>query len=420
MPYALPDSKEETRMIWHVLQFCTDANNRSVHRLFYIENLWYVYWITSTESVIFAMEHCDENITTEQAAEYQYSTISWSIILIFIPLVTAFGVSCNSAFIFVVHRVKAMRTTTNIFLINLAIADSLLLIVACIKSVRGYFNSPIYDFPSLFTGFECAVHGLLIYLCYYTSLWTVTLVSIERYLAVCHPLWHRLVNSKRRAIRLAVFSWFVSLLFASIQLPGTSTKTTCIVPYSVITHRISVCVYNCEWCQKTVFGTDLIQFIIALFLNIVLYSLIVRKLTKSTFIGVSELHISTSVRKRTETRNSVAKMLIVNGIVFFVCLTPFSIINLNSLGWIKLNVKLENPFIWIGRVMFLLNSALNPLIYNAANSRYRLAFKQAFHFKRCGKMYSLCNESPGIPLPNSVGNESNTRTSQLWIFFYCS
>ena len=353
--------------------------------------------------------------------ELQYSTISWSIILIFIPLVTAFGLSCNAAFIFVVHRVKAMRNTTNIFLINLAIADSFLLIVVGIRSVGGYVNSPVYDFSS-FTLFVCAIFSFLTYLCTFTSLWTITLVSIERYLAVCHPLWYRHVNSKRRAICLAIFSWFVSLPFATIILLGTSTPTTCIVSSSVITHRISACDHdnNCEWCYTTVIATDLLQFVIALFLNIVFYSLIVRKLTKSTFNGVSKLHMSTSVRKRTETRNSVAKMLIVNGIVFFVCLTPFSIVNIVNIYSIKLNDKLKpfsSPFVWIGRFMFLLNSALNPLIYNAANSRYRLAFKQTFPFKRCGKIYNSlrkCNENPGIPSPDSVEKGlPNTRTSQL-------
>ena len=74
--------------------------------------------------------------------DHQYSAISWCIIIIviFVPLITVFGVVSKFAFIFVVYRVEVMRTITNIFLVNLAIADSSLLVIAFAQYIGSYIS----------------------------------------------------------------------------------------------------------------------------------------------------------------------------------------------------------------------------------------------------------------------------------------
>ena len=74
-----------------------------------------------------AMDECSERLPPEELEESTYSTTSWAFVLIFVPLVAICGILCNIAFIFVVYRVKFMRSITNIYLVNLAIADSSLL-----------------------------------------------------------------------------------------------------------------------------------------------------------------------------------------------------------------------------------------------------------------------------------------------------
>ena len=314
-----------------------------------------------------------------------HTKLSWTMCLIFGPLVTAFGVVFNCTFIYVVYRVKTMRTITNIFLVNLAIADSSLLIVTFAQNIGSYVNSPVYDMGFSFNNvFGCVTPNFLIYLCYYASLWTVTLVSVERYFGVCHLLWHRYMRSTRRAVYMVLASWFISALFASPTMPHAMVEKVCVISQEdgEIISSFRNCLRDCVNCSTTLYATDLVQFVIALVVNIVLYSFIVRKLNKTT-IPNEDLELRNTIKKVVHSRrNSVATMLIVNGIVFFVCLMPFSIANVYSLfgwylGWLEWNETIKNPLKWIGRVLFLLNSALNPFIYNATNPRYRLAFKQA-------------------------------------------
>ena len=334
------------------------------------------------------MEQCFENKTIDEALRFQYSMISWILILIFIPLVIAFGICSNFAFIYVVYRIEAMRTITNIFLVNLAIADSSLLIVAFAKYIASYVNSPVYDFGFSFdNAYGCITSNFLMYLCYYASLWTVTLVSVERYLGICHSLWHMSIRSTRRTVYLVLASWLVSALFASPIIPhAIRVKQNCVISLDTheILERIPVCVWECESCKIVLYSTDLIQFLAALIVNIVLYSLIVRQLTKTAILNEGMELRSNNVKEggHSRRRNTVARMLVVHCIVFFTCLMPFSVNNVDNLayyfGWFKTSDIMETTVAWIARVLFLLNSTLNSLIYNATNPRYRSAFKEAF------------------------------------------
>ena len=312
----------------------------------------------------------------------------------------AFGVVSNLAFISVVYRMKSMQTTTNIFLLNLSIADISLLVVAFTPCIRRYII--YYDVKSFNSPAGCIATSFLIYLFFYVSLWTITLVSVERYLAVCHPLKYTSWKSKRRLLGLVTASWLVSLLFASLAVPST-TMISCVIleDDGLVLERIPVCVYTCQGCFMAVMWTDLLQFAIALIVNVVLYSLIIKRLTKTSLprnnddddddddADHNDNNKDTKTLKKQAKRaqDALVRMLIINGIVFFICLFPFTIVNIVYIGidplneWFSVHNNALVALLWIGRVLYLLNSSLNPIIYNATNARYRMAFKQAFGFK---------------------------------------
>ena len=326
------------------------------------------------------MESCTLNRSLESVEKY--SSTSWAFVVIFVPLVATFGVICNLAFVFVVNRVKSMRNITNVYLVNLAVADSLLLLVAVWQYIGDYIVSPVYDLHFSFSStFECFMPSFLVYSCYYASLWTVTIVSIERYLATCHPFWHRRVNTKTRAIRSVVTIWFVSLMFAGFAIPYDSI-TICIVSEDQSIISIPYCNFFCIWCEVALYITDVLQFFVALIINIVMYVLIVMELVKKT-LPAEDTVTSRETKVHRKTRNAVAKMLIINGAVFFICLFPFTLANVQNVmmyfGSFLLNIDGTNIG-WAGRVLFLVNSAVNSLIYNATNPRYRSAFKSALLF----------------------------------------
>ena len=83
-------------------------------------------------------------------------------------------------------------------------------------------------------------------------------------------------------------------------------------------------------------------------------------------------------------RKQVARMLITNNAVFFLLHGPFQVMNIirisqEHLGYDVINMYVTSDvMLWVGRVGAVANSAVNPVIYNVTNPRYRQAFLKCF------------------------------------------
>ena len=274
-----------------------------------------------------------------------------------------------------------MKTVTNFYLVNLAIADIVLLLAASFQYLWSYTHSC----DGLYFGFTfdspggCAIPNLFIYLCYFASVFLITLVTTERYLAICHTMRFRI--SRKRAIMLNCGAWMLALGLACFAIPFFVVKMACATwppeeecrnyPY-----QIPECSHGCKWCVKVVFYADFIQYLISVPLITFMTISMVRKLRHS-------LNMKSSIRssKSTQARKNLVRMLQINASIFFLCSTPFQIMNANSIAETFKSDFLSYPqtyFIsWFGRVAMLINSAVNPLIYSVVNPTYRKAFQRA-------------------------------------------
>ena len=133
-----------------------------------------------------------------------YSPIENFLVSFAIPAVAIFGILSNMTFIFVLIRVKSMHTLVNIYLANLAIAD-----VCALANILGrhgisFWSSQInLSLIEPFTkSWKCIVFNWEFYTCVNGSMLFVTLITIERYIAICKPMYHRMINTKRRCFKL--------------------------------------------------------------------------------------------------------------------------------------------------------------------------------------------------------------------------
>ena len=82
-------------------------------------------------------DECNGNNTIilnrDTEAEYLYNTKNTLFVTVGMPLAAAFGIINNLAFLFVLYRVKRMRTTTNFYLGNLAVSDAGFMIKSCTR-----------------------------------------------------------------------------------------------------------------------------------------------------------------------------------------------------------------------------------------------------------------------------------------------
>lgn len=122
---------------------------------------------------------------------------TFAIMLAIIIFLSVFG---NMLVISVVIRHKGMRTRTNMFLVNLAIADFM------VGSLMGPFSlTTIIKQRWIFGDALCVVNGFLNCLCFVSSIHTLMYISIHKYISITRP-FSRFLNVRRIFI-MCCASW---------------------------------------------------------------------------------------------------------------------------------------------------------------------------------------------------------------------
>ena len=131
------------------------------------------------------------NITESNISEWLWSTSNVIIITVIIPVIALIGLTANGAFLYTVFKIPNMRTNSNFFLCSLAVIDISFLIVLVVNYAVIYSKTELkHDFPYP-SSFECWIVFFVTYTLYYGAMFNITLVTLERYLAICRPLKSR-------------------------------------------------------------------------------------------------------------------------------------------------------------------------------------------------------------------------------------
>ncbi|XP_038066387.1 neuropeptides capa receptor-like [Patiria miniata] len=331
------------------------------------------------------------NISQEEVSDWLYTPTDTVIITIIMPIIWCLGVTNNSTFLFVMLRVPKLRTdTVNLYLAHIALADLLYLNLACVVATLRYSASVVAFHDPFVNSAYCIGTFMAFQIVYYASIALVTMVTFERYLALCHPIKHRTIRGRRRTYRMIAICWLVGLLVAIAAMPSVAKLTVLCLnwpddeAYLDYPSTKAYCSPIAPWVVYYLSPLFHIPWLISMVANIYMYVRILKTLNKRSDRGGLVSNDPNAI----QIRNQVAKMLIVNGMVFFLCQTPYRIISLSR--WICNVAKIPNPLVagigreyrWISAVPLYINAMINPLIYAAMTTTYRVAFKEAFRFKK--------------------------------------
>ena len=327
------------------------------------------------------------NLTSQQlAAEWLYSNTEDIFFKLFLPIVLVVGITANSALILMVIRVKSMQTITNIYLVNIAIADIVFVGCSCTIYLATYLFSPVRN-DVLFRGsIGCAASFGFGYLGYFASLTLLTCVTAERYLAICRPFQHRLIAGKRHTFQMILGSWLTGFALIALVVPRFSGfSSICVTwPDDNAFQTFPSIVHFCVTLHENVYILGEIvltaPFFITVPIHIYMYVKIYCALANRPLISTNERHISVS---NGCVRNQVARLLITNGTVFFMCQASYRLVSVNNIvqqvtGEGLLGHKQYGLLLLISRLLVLINSCVNPFIYVATSQAYRQAFLAAF------------------------------------------
>lgn len=139
-----------------------------------------------------------------------------------VPLVCAMGVAGNAMVVLVVLRGRHMVTPTNCYLVSLAAADLLVLLAAGVPTVAEAASARVWVFGHA----GCLGITYLQYVGINTSTGSIAAFTVERYLAICHPLRAQTLCTVARAKRIAALLWLGTSAYCVLWLFLVDTRET--------------------------------------------------------------------------------------------------------------------------------------------------------------------------------------------------
>ncbi|KAM4750170.1 somatostatin-like receptor F_48D10.1 [Anableps anableps] len=302
------------------------------------------------------------NMSTQSVPFQGSSTLVTAIISFTVFLV---GLTGNTLAIYVVLRYAKMKTVTNIYILNLAVADELYIIglpFLTTQNVLSYWP---------FGSFLCRVVMTADSMNQFTSIFCLTVMSMDRYLAVVHPIRSTKWRHPRVAKVVSAAVWAVSFI---VVLP--------VVIFSDVQDKFNSC--NMIWPEpKDVWSTAFIiytatvGFFGPLLIICLCYLLIVIKV-KSSGARVGFIN-----RRRSERK--VTRMVVVIVVVFVLCWLPFFIINMVNLVVIIPESSVTAGIYFFAVILSYANSCANPLLYGFLSDNFKQSFRKVLCVKgmRC-------------------------------------
>jgi kappa-type opioid receptor len=113
-----------------------------------------------------------------------------------------------------------MKTATNIYIFNLALADALVTTTMPFQSAVYLMNS--WPFGDVL----CKIVISIDYYNMFTSIFTLTMMSVDRYIAVCHPVKALDFRTPLKAKIINICIWLLasSVGISAIVLGGTKVR----------------------------------------------------------------------------------------------------------------------------------------------------------------------------------------------------
>ncbi|XP_020786956.2 neuropeptide Y receptor type 2 [Boleophthalmus pectinirostris] len=282
------------------------------------------------------------------------------------------GVTGNSLVIYVVYRFKNLRTVTNFFIVNLAVAD-LLVNTLCLPFTLVYTLYGEWMFGQILCFMLPCAQGMAVHV----STITMNIIALDRHRSIVRHTETRM--SKDMCALVIVITWAASALLASPLAIFREYGNFDISPDETI-----------QFCTEKWPGSDmnggiysismlLIQYGVPLAINSFAYIRIWSKLQN---------HLTTGCRSdRHQRKQKTTKMLFTMVVVFAVSWLPFHAFQLavdidSSVLYMKDFKLLFTMF----HIIAMCSTFVNPILYGWMNKNYRAAFLSVC---RCNHPFSL-------------------------------
>ncbi|ESO06477.1 hypothetical protein HELRODRAFT_64929, partial [Helobdella robusta] len=262
---------------------------------------------------------------------------------------------------------RQMRHTTNLLIIHLAIAD-LLFIVFCVP-----FTAVSYAIPWPFGRVWCQIYQYMILVTAITSVYTLVLMSLDRFLAVCYPIQSIHIRTQRNTL---IAIWLLTGIIMASLLPVVEN-------FSVVNFSSLMCLdtrmrLDLDYAKTFHLCFFILGYAIPLGLVCLLYGLMLRRLVHGGNAKSGRIRKSNN-----DSKKRVTRLVVVVVSVFALCWLPVHVIFLvQSFSRQQKNDEDEELPIVSIKIAFqclaYLNSCVNPVLYAFLSEQFRKSFMRFF------------------------------------------
>ncbi|XP_075389546.1 substance-K receptor [Tenrec ecaudatus] len=296
-----------------------------------------------------------------------FSMPSWQLALwasAYLALVLV-AVTGNATVMWIILAHQRMRTVTNYFIVNLALAD------LCMAAFNTAFNfvyasHNIWYFGRAF----CYFQNLFPIMAMFASIYSMTAITADRYMAIVHPFQPRLSGPGTQVVIAGI--WLVALVLASPQcfystITVVQGATKCVVAWPGDTGGMTRLLYH--------LAVIVLIYFLPLVVMFVAYSIIGLTLWRRSVPG----HQAHGAHLRHLQAKKIVKTMVLVVVTFAVCWLPYHLYFI--LGTFQEDIYCHKFIQQVYLALFWLamsSTMYNPIIYCCLNRRFRSGFRLAF------------------------------------------
>ncbi|XP_011868814.1 PREDICTED: somatostatin receptor type 2-like [Vollenhovia emeryi] len=270
------------------------------------------------------------------------------------------GVLGNSLVIYVILRFSSMQTVTNMYIVNLAIADECFLIgIPFLVTTMNVHNW-------VFGKFMCKAYMTTTTINQFTSSLFLLIMSADRYVAVCHPISSSKIRTPFISKIVSFTAWTTSILF---MIPVFRYADTMEYPNG---HASCNIFWPNDRGGQTAFilYTFILGFVLPLIFILNFYFLVIKKLRT---VGPQN---KSKERKR---HRKVTRLVLTVITVYIFCWLPYWVTQLALIftppRQCQTSMSIAS-FLLAGFLSYS-NSAMNPILYAFLSDNFKKSFLKA-------------------------------------------
>ncbi|XP_011867166.1 PREDICTED: somatostatin receptor type 2-like [Vollenhovia emeryi] len=318
-------------------------------------------------------------------------------ILYFIVFIV--GIFGNSLVIYVISRFSSMQTVTNMYIVNLAIADE------CFLIGIPFLVTTMILHNWVFGKFMCKAYMTTTTINQFTSSLFLLIMSADRYVAVCHPISSSKIRTPLISKIVSFTAWATSILF---MIPVFRYADT--MEYSNGHASCNIFWPNDRGGQTAfILYSFILGFVLPLIFILNFYFLVIKKLRT---VGPQN---KSKERKR---HRKVTRLVLTVITVYIFCWLPYWVTQLALIftppRQCQTSMSIAS-FLLAGFLSYS-NSAMNPILYAFLSDNFKKSFLKACACITGKSMNQYINEN-SIFLRRNRGNtdglQSNPGHSRL-------